>query len=231
MQDCCRQGDIADFIIVEDLKTMEVEETWIGGKKVFSNGARHFRYEPGGNTVTNFSCKEIEYNDIIVKRSERQIRIIEAFDGELLTGEILMDVPYDDIVNTNLDIDILKIVVKNRYREAPPAVGFIKGFGLKAGAFAGSIAHDSHNIVCVGTNDKDIVTAINEIIKMKGGLSVSVNCSTDSLQLNIGGIMTTRPCSDVACRIQPAESEGHVAWLYNDCSFYDTVIYGASCDP
>jgi adenine deaminase len=92
----------------------------------------------------------------------------------------------------------LKIVVKDRYTDNPPATGFIKGFGLKEGAFAGSIAHDSHNIVCVGTNDKDIITAVNEIIRMKGGLSVSAGSNIDSLQLNIGGIMTSRPCSDVA---------------------------------
>ena len=79
-----------------------------------------------------------------------------------------------DFVNSDLENDILKIVVKDRYKDSPPAIGFIKGFGLKAGAFAGSIAHDSHNIVCVGTNDNDIVTAINEIIRMKGGLAVSV---------------------------------------------------------
>jgi adenine deaminase len=126
------------------------------------------------------------------------MRIIEAFDGELLTGEILIDIEGGDFVNANVDNDILKIVVKDRYKDAPPAVGFIKGFGLKAGAFAGSIAHDSHNIVSVGTNDRDIVTAVNEIIRMKGGLSVSLSCVADSLQLNIGGIMTTKPCSEVA---------------------------------
>jgi adenine deaminase len=193
-----RKGEIADFIIVRDLKKMDIEETWIGGKKVFSNGIRHFSYEQG-KILNNFRCNEIELKDIIVKRSEGQLRIIEAYDGELLTGEIRIDATGDYFVNADVGNDILKIVVKDRYKDSPPAIGFIKGFGLMEGAFASSIAHDSHNIVSVGTNDRDIAMAINEIIKMKGGLSISVSSNTDSLQLNIGGIMTTRSCSDVAC--------------------------------
>jgi adenine deaminase len=192
-----QKGQSADFIVVRDLKNMDIEETWIGGEKVFSNGIRNFNYLPG-IPLNNFRCSDIGVKDIIVKRSGEEIRIIEAFDGELLTGEIRMDVPDYDIVMSDTENDILKIIVKDRYNDSPPAIGFIKGFGLKAGAFAGSIAHDSHNIVCVGTNDDDIATAVNEIIKMEGGLSVSVSGRTDSLQLNIGGIMTTRLCSDVA---------------------------------
>jgi adenine deaminase len=80
----------------------------------------------------------------------------------------------------------------------PPAIGFIKGFGLKKGAFASSIAHDSHNIIAVGTNDSDIVNSINEIVRMKGGLAVSDHETLKSVQLNIGGIMTTRSCEEIA---------------------------------
>jgi adenine deaminase len=80
----------------------------------------------------------------------------------------------------------------------PPAIGFIKGFGLKKGAFASSIAHDSHNIIAVGTNDSDIVNSINEIVSMKGGLAVSDHETLKSVQLNIGGIMTTRSCEEIA---------------------------------
>jgi adenine deaminase len=192
-----QQGQSADFIIVSDLKTMDIEETWIGGEKVFSSGIRNFNYLPG-KPLNNFRCSDISVTDVIVKRLGAEIRIIEAFDGELLTREILMGVRDDDVVRSDTENDILKIIVKDRYNDSPAAIGFIKGFGLKAGAFAGSIAHDSHNIVCVGTNDDDIVTAVNEIIRMEGGLSVSVSGRIDSLQLNIGGIMTTRPCSDVA---------------------------------
>jgi adenine deaminase len=101
-------------------------------------------------------------------------------------------------VEADIDKDVLKIVVKDRYNDTVPAIGFIKGFGLKKGAFASSVAHDSHNIICVGTNDKDITDAVNEIVRMKGGLAVSSAGKTESLQLNIAGIMTTRSCDDVA---------------------------------
>ena len=94
--------------------------------------------------------------------------------------------------------DILKIVVKDRYQNSPPSVGFIKGFGLKNGAFASSIAHDSHNIIAVGTNDQDIVNCINEIVRLKGGLAVSDGKKIKSLKLNIAGIMTTRSCDTIA---------------------------------
>ena len=94
--------------------------------------------------------------------------------------------------------DILKIVVKDRYKDSAPAVGFIRGFGMKKGAFASSVAHDSHNIISIGTNDKDIMKSINEIVRLKGGLAVSAGSETSSIQLNIGGIMSTRSCRDVA---------------------------------
>ena len=99
-----------------------------------------------------------------------------------------------------MDEDILKIVVKERYHNLPSAKGFIKGFGLRQGAFAGSVSHDSHNIVAIGTNDEDIAAAINRIVEMKGGLSVSINEKVTSLQLNIGGIMSDKPCTEVASK-------------------------------
>ena len=89
-------------------------------------------------------------------------------------------------------------MVKDRYKDGPVASGFITGFGLKRGAFASSVAHDSHNIIAVGTNDRDIVNAVNRIVDLKGGLAVSGEEGIKSLSLNVGGIMSNRPCSEVA---------------------------------
>jgi adenine deaminase len=94
--------------------------------------------------------------------------------------------------------DILKIVVKDRYKDKPPATGFINGFGLKSGAFASSVAHDSHNIICIGANDKDIVNAVNEVIRMRGGLAVANGKNIDSLPLPVAGIMSDQPVETVA---------------------------------
>jgi adenine deaminase len=113
-----------------------------------------------------------------------------------------VDAPGSKYVDSRISDDILKILVKNRYTDAPPACGFIRGFNLKRGAFASSIAHDSHNIIAVGTNDVDIVNAINTVIDLKGGLSVSSDGRTDFLQLNIGGIMSDEPCADVASKYE-----------------------------
>jgi adenine deaminase len=126
------------------------------------------------------------------------MKVIEAFDGELYTSEVNVPVPEGEYIRTDIRNDILKIVVKDRYNDAPPSVGFIKGFGLKRGAFASSIAHDSHNIVAIGTNDRDISEAVNEIIRLTGGLAVAENGRCVSLQLNIGGIMTSLSCEDVS---------------------------------
>ncbi len=192
-----QKGQRADFILVDDLGKMNVKETWIRGEKVFDNGKRNFIYTPG-QTLNNFRCTPVVENEIKVERKQGTLRVIEAYDGELITDEARIVVPDGDFVEPDMARDILKIVVKERYNDSPPAIGFIKGFGLKKGAFASSIAHDSHNIICVGTNDGDIVEAINEIIRCTGGLAVAAAGTRSSLPLNIGGIMTTRACSEVA---------------------------------
>jgi adenine deaminase len=192
-----QKGQNADFIIVDRLEKMNVAETWINGRRVFYNNRRSFSYKPG-KPVNNFNCSPVKMSDLEVKVQPGKMRVIEAFDGELITKEMLVPVKNSKIVEPDVTHDILKIVVKDRYNDSAPAIGFIKGFELKAGAFASSVAHDSHNIVSVGTNDSDISCAINEIIRKKGGLAVSSCKEVTSLQLNIAGIMTTRSCAEVA---------------------------------
>jgi adenine deaminase len=192
-----REGDRADFILVDSLSEMNVIETWINGEKVFGSGNVLFNYKPGDG-VNNFNCQPLKESDLRVKNKAGMIRVIEAYDGELLTREIRQAAGTGRYIYADNERDVLKIVVKDRYKDYAPALGFIKGFGIKRGAFASSIAHDSHNIICIGTNDKDMVNAINEIIRLKGGLSVADGIKCNSLQLNIGGIMTTRLCEEVA---------------------------------
>ena len=156
-----------------------------------------FKYLPG-NPVNNFNCTEITKQEISVLKQSDEMRVIVAFDGELFTKEIIHETGTNKVIEPDLAGDILKIIVKDRYKDSPPAIGFIKGFDLKSGAFASSVAHDSHNIISIGTNDEDIVAAVNEIVKMKGGLTVSAGGKVSSLQLNIAGIMSTGSCSEVA---------------------------------
>lgn len=190
-------GQPADFIVVDDYRTMDVIETWIDGVKVFDRGKVLFDY-PGSLPVNKFNCSEISASDIKVSRQGKRIRVIQAFDGELLTKEYTWETGNSNYVDQDTDSDILKIVVKDRYKDSAPSTGFIKGFGLKKGAFASSVAHDSHNIICVGTNDKDIVVAINEIVRIKGGLAVSSEGKISSLPLPVAGIMSNEPVGEVA---------------------------------
>jgi adenine deaminase len=196
-----REGDPADLIIVDNPATMNVIETWIDGVRVYSEGEVRFNYNPG-EPVNNFHCSTLKMDDIKVKSTGKSYRVIKAIEGELITGEFHQNINGSAYPDSQTDKDILKIIVKDRYKDSPPVTGFINGFGLKKGAFASSVAHDSHNIIAVGTNDYDIVNAINEIIRIKGGLSVSLDGSTKSLQLNIGGIMTNESCEVVASKYQ-----------------------------
>ena len=192
-----RKGDKADFILVDSLDKMNVLETWIKGEKVFSDEKVLFEYK-NAVAVNRFICQPLIEKDILVRNRRTEIRVITANEGELLTGEEHFSPGKSEFIAPDIINDVLKIVVKDRYKDLPAAVGFIKGFGLKRGAFASSIAHDSHNIISVGTNDRDIVNSINEIVQMKGGLSVCSGDRIQSLKLDIGGIMTTRTCESIA---------------------------------
>jgi adenine deaminase len=190
-------GQPADFILVDTIKEMNVLETWIDGRKVFDRNKVLFKYN-SAIEMNNFNCSEIQANDIKTVRISDKIRVIEVFEGELKTKEFIKTIGNEYIVGSDTNEDILKIVVKDRYQDSPPTVGFIRGFRLSHGAFASSVSHDSHNIICVGTTDEEIVTSINSIIKLKGGLSVVNKGEVNTLQLNIAGIMSARSAGAVA---------------------------------
>ncbi len=121
----------------------------------------------------------------------RKVRVIQAFDGQLVTRELCLDLQVKDgCVNADPGRDLLKLVCLNRYRESEPALAFIRGFGLKRGAIASTVAHDSHNIIAVGGNDSDIASAINLLVENKGGIALSNGSQQQVLPLPVAGIMT-----------------------------------------
>ena len=192
-------GDPADFVIVDNLTRFNVLQTWINGQLVF-NGNEVFDYIPEIEFINNFNASEISYDDIQVSATGDNLNVIQAFDGQLFTEHLVVPVLADNgFCITNPEEDILKLVVLNRYNlDAKPSVGFIKGFMLKHGAIASSVAHDSHNIIAVGVNDADIVLAINAIIQSKGGLSVSSHGNVDVLTLPIAGLIADESVENVA---------------------------------
>lgn len=193
-----REGDAADFVMINELQKMDVLETWIGGRKVYGDRKVIFKYKKS-SPINRFNSSFIKKEDIVVKNTGNDFRVIEAMDGELLTGELFARQEGHDLTS-DIKKDYLKIVVKDRYNDKPPQTAFIKGFKMKRGALASSVAHDSHNIVCVGVKDEDIVNAINAVIDMRGGLSFSEGKRLDTLQLNIGGIMSSDSCIKTAKR-------------------------------
>jgi len=193
-----QKGDAADFIIVDELKTFNVLATYVNGRKVAENG-KSLISPVKVISVNKFHANPIKKEDIVLKPAGKKIRVIKATDGQIVTGELICDATVrDNEVTTDLENDVLKIVVVNRYTPASLAVGFVHGFGLKSGAIASSIAHDSHNIIAVGTNDKSIVDAINSIVSSQGGIAVVSEDGLDMLRLPVAGIMSDQDGYQVA---------------------------------
>lgn len=196
-----REGDPADFIVVDDPAKMNVLQTWIDGNLVYDGDKALF--SPGViKKVNRFKCTRLFTDEIRIPNEGGKIRVIVAENGSLMTGYEEVTAGDDQFVVSRTDEDILKIVVKERYNDKPPAVGFIRGFGLKRGAMASSVAHDSHNIIAVGTNDRDIVAAINLIVEAEGGMSAVSEDGADLLRLPIAGIMSDMPVTAMASRYE-----------------------------
>lgn len=193
-----REGDPADFILVNDMEKFEVLATYIKGQKVAESG-KTLIPRVNNEVINNFHTSLKRPEDFQLSASGSKVRVIEALDGQLITpeikGEILI---WDGFAESNPKKDILKITVVNRYQNAPPAVAFIKNFGLKTGAIASSVGHDSHNIIAVGIDDESICRAVNLLIKAKGGISAVSGVKEVVLPLPVGGIMSPEDGYQVA---------------------------------
>ncbi|MGY6741911.1 MAG: adenine deaminase [Cecembia sp.] len=193
-----RLSDPADFIVVKDLKNFEVMATYINGKKVAENG-KTLIPSVKNDIINNFQITEKKITDFQLPANGNKIRVIEALDGQLITPEYTGEIKVENgLALSNLDQDILKITVVNRYEESPPAIGFIKNMGLKKGAIASSVGHDSHNIIAVGIDDTSICRAVNFIIAQKGGIAAVTDEKDLVLPLPVGGIMSEKDGYQIA---------------------------------
>ena len=165
-----QQGDAADFIVVNNLKEFNVLETYINGELVAKNGKSFVKSVPF-KVLNNFNTDIKEVADFRLASSANKIRVIEALDGELVTNQIAADsLIVDGNLVSNTETDVLKMTVVNRYENSKPSIAFIKNFGIKEGAIASSVGHDSHNIIAIGVSDEAICKAVNLIIENKGGI-------------------------------------------------------------
>jgi adenine deaminase len=186
-------GDPADFILVDNLKEFNVLETYINGELVAKNGKSFVKSVPF-KVLNNFNTDIKKVADFRLASSSKKIRVIEALDGELVTNQIAADsLIVDGNLVSNTATDILKMTVVNRYENSKPSIAFIKNFGIKEGAIASSVGHDSHNIIAIGVSDEAICKAVNLIIKNKGGVCAVTKATEKVVALPVAGIMSDQP--------------------------------------
>lgn len=185
-----QENDPADFIVVNNLHDFQVLETYVKGELVAKNG-KTLITSVEEQAPNHFHCALKKPDDFKVASTGEKIRVIQAEDGQLITHQKIVKANIvDGYAVSSPERNLLKIAVVNRYQEAKPAIAFIANFGLKQGAIASCIAHDSHNIIVVGCTDEEICEAVNLIIKHKGGIAIVDGEETHVLPLPVAGIMT-----------------------------------------
>jgi adenine deaminase len=198
-----RKGDSADFIVVNNLQDFEVLQSYLNGKCLYDRvGEEEAGEMPEQRAAypNRFHAATISLPDISVTAETGAMRVIDVVEGELLTPQILWNVQEGGIVSPDTENDILKIVLLNRYLPSPPVVAFIHGFGLKKGALASTVAHDSHHVIAVGCDDISIVKSVNQVIELQGGLSAFYEDKQIHLKLDVAGLMSSQKCEDVVMK-------------------------------
>ena len=193
-----KKGDHADFIVVEDLKQFKTLQTFINGELVF-DGSESLIKSVAFKNLNNFNCKTKRVEDFEITSSAKKIRVIEALEGQLVTNELIEETLIENgNLVSNIKDDILKMTVVNRYDDSKPALAFIKNFGLKEGAIASSVGHDSHNIIAVGVSDEALCQAVNLIIEHKGGICAVSHSEEKIVPLPVAGIMSDKDGETIA---------------------------------
>ena len=192
-----QKGEAADFILVDNLKEFNVLETYINGELVAKNGKSFVQSVPF-EVLNNFKTDKKKVADFRFESSANKIRVIEALDGELVTNNIEADtLIVDGNLVSNTATDVLKMTVVNRYKNEVPAIAFIKNFGIKEGAIASSVGHDSHNIIAIGVSDEAICKAVNLIIENRGGVCAINNIEEKIVSLPVAGIMSDLSAEEI----------------------------------
>lgn len=186
-----REGDPADFILVNNLTEFDVSRTYIDGGLISENGKSLIERAEFTN-LNNFNCSPKSPSDFEIESNGKDnLNVIEALDGELITKKIILRAKIENnFLVSDVENDVLKLTVVNRYEDVKPAVAFIRNFGLKRGAIASSVGHDSHNITAVGVDDESLAIAVNAVIKLKGGMVLYDGNETYEIPLPVAGLMS-----------------------------------------
>ncbi|KQC12502.1 MAG: adenosine deaminase [Desulfuromonas sp. SDB] len=192
------KGDPADFVVIDNLKNFNILTTYIRGIKVYDREIIHWK-DPKICTVNNFNATLKKAEDFIIKDKQCKVKVIEVQDDQIWTDFSLMEpLTENGKIVSDLARDIIKIAVINRYHFAPITLGLVKNFHLKSQALASSIAHDSHNIIAIGTNDKLLAKAVNLIIQGKGGIALVDKTFSQVLPLPLAGLMSAESAERVS---------------------------------
>ncbi|WP_231487558.1 adenine deaminase C-terminal domain-containing protein [Archaeoglobus fulgidus] len=187
---------LADIVLLKNLRKFEVRDVFVGGRRPEFKRFNHPEWAK--KTV---KARKITPESIQLKTG--RVRVIEVYDGEIVTGEAI-----EEVQGVDVERDILKAVVVERHiRSGRVGKAYVRGFGLKRGAIAQSIAHDAHNIVCVGVDDGSICAAVNRVIELQGGIVVADAEVRAELPLPIAGIMSDERAERVLERLSEIEEE------------------------
>jgi adenine deaminase len=193
-------GDPADFILLDTLETFVPRATYVNGQKIAENGQCLFD-SVQTDCPNNFHARSLQLSDLAIPALEGRILVQQALEGQLVTSGFLTEpLMKEGYCVSDPERDILKMLVMNRYAPADPALGFVRYFGLKSGAIASTVAHDSHNIIAVGANDDDLVAAVNLLVREKGGIACVRGDEVHFLPLPVAGIMSPETGSAVAAK-------------------------------
>jgi len=186
-----QEKDPADFIVIDNPENFNILKTYINGKLVAENGKTKIEFTPS-EIINNFHAEpKTEAQFLLPAKGTTKIRVIEPYNGQLITGMLELDAKIENgNVVSDLAQDVLKMAVVNRYQNAESALAFIKNFGLRKGAIASSVGHDSHNIIAVGVDEASLCRAVNLLIEAKGGISAVFGETEEILPLPVAGIMS-----------------------------------------
>ena len=226
-------GYIADLVVLNDLSDFNVEQVYIGGRLVAENGrALREDYPPlpeNERILRSFHMPPVDRAKLTIPEIKSALRVIGLKRHELLTEEMIIDPSPEGRRHNGIDVnsDILKAVVFERHHDTGHVgVGYIHGYGLKSGAVATSVAHDSHNLIVIGTNEEDIALAAETVRQMQGGLVV-VNGGRvlESLPLQIAGLMSPLPIEEVNARLQRLKKAASALGVSRDIDPFMTLAF------
>jgi len=205
-------GYLANMIVCQNLEQLDIDMVFHKGKLVAEKGQALFKPQSRipKSLLNSIHIKPFNTEDLVLKTIQPQIPVIEVIPGQIVTRRLDLKITAENgVIKANTELDLLKIVVLERHHQSGNiGHGLIRGFGLKKGAIASSVAHDSHNVVAVGTNDADLYTAIKELERINGGIALAVDGQvTASVSLPVAGLLSTKPLEEVVTELEEINNQ------------------------